>query len=279
MKIESPGIYEVPELAYHADPVPAGSFSSTMAKQILKSPAHLRHYLDSPRVEKKAFDFGHAVHAGVLGVGLELVEIPESLLASNGAASTKAAKDFIAEARLAGQVPLKASEIEPINAAIEAVRSHPIAGPLFAGGGKPEQSAFAVDPATGMWLRARFDWITPSNILVDLKTAVDGEPVKFERDGRKLGYDVQQEFYKYAYELATGEKPRGFIFVTVHKDAPHLVDVHEPPDWAELGASKMRRAIDSYKRCLDTGEWPGRAPIINRIHAPKWAIEEEVYHD
>lgn len=273
MKIESPGIYEVPEIEYHADPVSAGSFSSTMAKQILKSPAHLRHYLDSPRVENPAFDFGHAVHAGVLGVGLEVEVLPFENW------RTKAAQEARAACYTEGVVPMLEKEYAPVLAAIEAVRSHPIAGPLFAGEGTPEQSAFGIDPMTGLWLRARFDWTTPSGILVDLKTAVDGEPVKFEREGRKLGYDVQQEFYKYVYELATGEKPRGFIFVTVHKDAPHLVDVHEPPDWAELGASKMRRAIDSYKHCLDAGEWPGRTPIINRIHAPKWAIEEEVYHD
>lgn len=71
LTITEPGLYEIPELEYHADKlVPGGSFSSTQAKQILKSPAHLRSYLDTPRVEKSVFDFGHIVHAGMLGVGL-----------------------------------------------------------------------------------------------------------------------------------------------------------------------------------------------------------------
>ena len=276
MKVTEPGLYDIPELIYHADPVSAGSFSSTQAKQILKSPAHLRSYLDSPRVEKKEFDFGHAVHAGVLGVGLELVEIPASVLASNGAASTKDAKAFIAEAYTAGQVPLKAAEFEPINAAIEAVKAHPLAGPLFAGEGVPEQSAFGIDPVTGLWLRGRFDWTTPTGLLVDLKTTVDGEPGAFERAGRRLGYDVQQEFYKHVYQLATGKEAEGFAFVTVEKQAPYLVDVHMPVDWAELGAPKVRRAIDRYKEALDSGEWPGRPPVINYTDSPIWAFDDEM---
>lgn len=275
LTITAPGIYDVPELAYHADPVPAGSFSSTQAKQILKSPAHLRHYLDSPRAEKREFDFGHAVHAGVLGVGLELVEIPEKVLASNGAASTAAAKAFIAEAYLAGKVPLKAADLAPIGAAIQAVRDHEIAGPLFAGDGKPEQSAFAVDPETGLWLRGRFDWTTPNHILVDLKTVRDGAPSEFRRDVPKFGYDVQDAFYRHVYELATGEAPRGFVFVTVEKEAPHLVDVHElDVEWQEVGRTRMRRAIERYKRALDTGEWPGRPAVINTLSAPIWYLNE-----
>ena len=38
------------------------------------------------------------------------------MLASNGAASTREAKAFIADARDAGQTPLKASEVEQIHA-------------------------------------------------------------------------------------------------------------------------------------------------------------------
>jgi len=271
VNITSPGLYpDIPEPTYHADPVPAGSFSSTMAKQILKSPAHLRHYLDSPRVEKAAFDFGHAVHAEVLGVGLE-VEVM-----AFDSWRTKAAQTARDEARAAGLVPLLEHEYEPVRRAVEAVRAHPIAGPLFAGAGLAEQSAFAVDPDTGLWLRARFDWTTPGSILVDLKTANDGAPQAFRRVVGDLGYDVQDAFYRHAYELATGERPRGFIFVTVEKAAPHLVDVHElDADWQALGRQKMRRAIDTYKRCLDTGEWPGRPARVNTLSAPLWLIDQE----
>ena len=272
--VTAPGLYEIPELEYHADPVEGGSFSSTQAKQILKSPAHLRSYLDTPRVEKSVFDFGHIVHAGVLGVGLEVevLDFPDY--------KTKAAQVAKAEAYAAGKVPMIERDYAPARAAIAAVLEHEIAGPLFAGEGVPESSAFGIDPVTGLWLRGRFDWTTPDRVLVDLKTARDGSPRRFGRAAADLGYDVQEAFYRHVYELATGEPARGFVFVTVESAAPHLVDVHQGDDeWRELGGYQMRRAIDRYKRALDTGEWPGRPPIINPLSPPPWAefdIEVEI---
>ncbi|GAA2237493.1 hypothetical protein GCM10010401_07080 [Rarobacter faecitabidus] len=270
MSITEPGIYDLPELEYHADPIPGGSFSSTMAKQILKSPAHLRHYLDSPRVEKKEFDFGHIVHGGVLGVGLdvEVLDFDDY--------RTKAAREARDRAYAAGRVPIIERDYEPARDAIEAVKAHPIAWPLFAGDGLPERSAFAVDPSAGLWLRGRFDWITPSGILVDLKTTTDGAPFAFDSDARKLRYYLQAAFYMHVYQLATGDEPRGFMFVTVEKSAPHLVDAYQVGRAGlELGAMQTRRAIDTYKRCLDSGEWPGRPAVINELNPPLWAITEE----
>ena len=272
--ITRPGLYRMPELAYHADPVKGGSLSSTMAKQILKSPAHLRHYLDSPRVNKAEFDFGHAVHAGVLGIGLELVEIPEDILAANGAATTKEAKAFKYDAYTAGKVPLKASEIAPIRASVEAVKNHPLASDIFEAG-EPEVSAFAQDPATGVWLRARFDWITPDGILVDLKTAANGEPVAWEREGRRFGYDVQAAFYRHVYQLATGTEAHGFEFVTVEKSAPFLVDVHAPLDWPHIGEQKRAQATALYAECVLTNSWPGRPAVVNTTPSPMWAFDDE----
>lgn len=264
--ITEPGIYEIPELEYHDDPVPAGSFSSTQAKRILKSPAHLRHYLDSPRVERADFDFGHIVHAGVLGVGLdiEILNFPDW--------RTKAAKEARDACHARGSVPMLAKDVEAAEAAIEAIPAHPLAGQIFAAG-QAERSAFAVDPVTGLWLRSRFDWIG-DGVLVDLKTAVDGEPGAFERAGRRLGYDVQQAFYRYVYKLATGDDLE-FAFVTVEKSAPYLVDMHMPADWQVIGEPKMRRAIDLYAECLASDEWPGRPPVINRTESPLWAFDDE----
>jgi len=97
--IDQPGIYpDVDEIDYHADTLLTPSFgpslSSTGARALLppSCPALFRHQQDAPRVEKPAFDLGHAVHARILGIGLDIAVIPDDILASNGATSTKAAK-------------------------------------------------------------------------------------------------------------------------------------------------------------------------------------------
>ena len=263
------GIFDLPETEYHADKhVPGGSFSSTMAKHILRAPAYLRHYLDTPRQERAVFDFGHAVHAGVLGVGLEVevLDFPDW--------RTKAAREARDEVYARGGVPMLERDYAPVEAAVAEVKAHELAGPMFAEG-LPERSVYARDPETGLWLRARIDWITPDGWLIDLKTARSGEPYAFERVGRGFGYDLQAAFYCHVYHLATGIKPQGFRLVTVEGDAPHLVDVHEPPDWADIGEAKRKLACSIYKDCMTTGNWPGRPAVINRITSPDWALMEE----
>src|SRR5450759_696192 len=105
----------MPELEYHASP----GLSSTGMKWLLRSPKHYRQNMDH-RIEKAAFDLGHAVHAKVLGVGMGVAVIPAEMLASNGAASTKEAKAFIADARALGYVPAKADLVCKVNMIAEA---------------------------------------------------------------------------------------------------------------------------------------------------------------
>ena len=61
----------VPEREYHADP----AFSQSQAKVLLDSPAKYRWQRDNPPAPRDHFDFGHAVHAKVLGIGLDFWRI------------------------------------------------------------------------------------------------------------------------------------------------------------------------------------------------------------
>src|ERR1035437_2800138 len=142
----------MPEIEYHAAP----GLSSTGMKWLLRSPKHYRQNMDH-RVEKAVFDLGHAVHAKVLGVGLGVTVIPTDLLASNGAASTKAAKDWIALVRAKGEVPIKAEVFAKVDAIAEAVLSNPKAHTLLSLDGDTEVSLFADDPETGVHMRGRID--------------------------------------------------------------------------------------------------------------------------
>lgn len=265
---------------YHADTlVPGGSLSSTGAKALLRSPAHYKWQREN-RVDKTSFDLGHAVHSMVLGVGLDIVTIPESVLASNGAASTTAAKEFIANARNDGKVPLKADVVAECNALTESVLAHPLARELFERSGKAEQSLFAQDPETGVWLRARADYLTDSNdgqsSIVDLKTSVSADPRDFGRAAAEFGYDLQSELYMHVLHLARGDKNIEFKFVVVEKSAPYLVSVIElDAEYIVIGNARMRRAIDIFKECVEKNEWPGYDPITHLVGPPTWLAYQE----
>lgn len=280
--ITEPGVVPVmSETVYHADPVEVGSLSSSGAKTLLRSPAHYQWEREH-RVEKAAWDVGHAVHTKVLGVGMPAVAIPESMLATNGAASTKDAKAFIAEARIDGMVPVKADVLREIDAMSESVLTNASARAVLERPGVAEASAFARDPETGVWMRARPDFLPDQHqgrsILGDLKTAVSARPLDFDRTAADYGYDIQAEWYQKVIRLARGDEDTAFVFVLVEKTAPYLVSVCElVEDFPAVGRSKMRRALERFAQCRESGEWPGYPSGIHGVSPPRWhVITEEI---
>lgn len=262
---------------YHADPVAGGSLSSTGARTLLSSPARYIWEQKHP-VVKDAYDVGHVTHSKILGTGMQPVVIPESVLASNGAASTTEAKKFIADARAAGLVPLKADIIADIDEMAEAVLAHTAARALLEMTGKSEQSLFAPDPDTGVWLRARIDRLPdpgPGRTLAaDVKTAVSADPRRFRNSAADYGYDVQSEWYQHTLRLARGDQDTAFLFIVVEKTRPYLVSVIElVGDFLTTGHDRMRRAITTYARCRETGEWPGY-PGISYAEPPRWHVTQ-----
>lgn len=271
-------VYDMPEADYHADPCPEPSLSSTMAKTIIKpgGPALLRWQMTHPRVEKRAFDFGHAAHEKILGRGMGVVEIPAEYLTSSGAVSSKAeAKAWLSAQRDAGLVPLKAEEIAQIGDMAEALLANPLAAELLTqGSGQPEVSMFSVDDTTGQWMRGRLDFLANQQLIVDYKTS--GVPVdadSWTRQSWAYGYHIQAAHYlRMGVQLGCLDPDSEFVFVAQSKTAPYLVSVFRLDDEAlQLGYRLVDRALTVWDRCLTTGEWPGMPQTIQTITVPKWA--------
>ncbi|WP_203010849.1 PD-(D/E)XK nuclease-like domain-containing protein [Rhodococcus ruber] len=289
LTIVEPGLYDgLPSDTYHADPVPAGSLSSTGARKLLapSCPALFKYERDHPQPPKKTFDFGHAAHQLVLGEGPELREIPGTLLATNGAVSTKDAKAFVAEARADGAVPLKPDDYQIVHDMAAELRAHPVAGRLFRpGAGKAEQSGFWQDEKTGIWRRVRFDWIVNPRdgrrlIIADYKTARSAEPSEFARAAIDHGYHQQHAWYlDAARALRLGTDPQ-FVFVVQEKTPPYVVSVIQLDEtFRRIGDYLNRQALDIYEQCTRTDVWPGYADDVALTPPPVWyerSFEEEI---
>lgn len=280
-------VYDMPEADYHADPCPEPSLSSTMAKTIIKpgGPALLRWQMTHPRVEKRAFDFGHAAHEKILGRGMGVVEIPAEYLTSSGAVSSKAeAKAWLSAQRDAGLVPLKAEEIAQIGDMAEALLANPLAAELLTqGSGQPEVSMFGVDEETGRWMRGRLDFLANPHLVVDYKTS--GVPVDAEswtRQSWAYGYHIQAAHYLLlGTQLGCLDPGAEFLFVAQQKAAPYLVSVLRlDEDLLSAGYLSVHRALTIWDQCVTIDEWPGMPQTIQTISAPRWAhytTEEEEY--
>lgn len=274
-------VHGMPDEEYHSRPELSSSAARTLLPEFGGSPARFQYERTHKRTTA-AYDLGHAVHARVLGVGLQAVVYPDDVLASNGAASTKAAKEWAEQARTDGLVPMKADAMQPISDMAEAVLAHPTARALFEVAQGREVSVFG--EVDGTPTRARFDALsdeTPQGVFgIDLKTiARTADAESFRREANEYGYHVQQEFYRDTYRASEGAE-LNFLFVVVEKDPPHLVAVHQlDAVYQQMGKTLAAEARRIYAECTESGEWPGYDTNIQLVGPPVWAAmqHEERY--
>lgn len=278
--ITGPGVHQISAEAYHADPAPEPSLSSTLAKVLIgQSPLHAwtacpRLNPDWEPVEKKTFDIGRAAHREILGAGGDYVAVPEAMLSSNGAASTKEAKAFIEDARQRGLTPLKAAEVEQIHMMREVAQDRLARLGIDLDPARSEQAAIAF--IGGVWNRAMLDNVPldARQPIYDFKTCESAHPDACLRAVMNYGYDVQAAHYREVWKAAAGED-RAFRFIFQEKAAPHeLCIVELGPDTLELASRKISRAREMWRECLSTGIWPGYPPGIHRVDMPAWHIEK-----
>lgn len=281
--VDRPGVYDdMPAEVYHADPVPGGSLSSSGARQLLapSCPALYRYHADHGRPPNRVFDLGHAAHLLVLGAGPELVVVDTEDW------RTKAARAERDAAYLADKVPVLVAEYEQAEAMAAALRAHPTAAALFhPDAGRPEQSLFWADREFGVWRRARLDWLpthrTAAGRLVvpDYKTCASAEPGAAARAMASYGYYQQAAWYLdavTALDLA-GDVDPACVLVFQEKTPPYLITICAPDVMAlKWGRMRNRKALDVFRRCQATGEWPGYTDNVVSLSLPRWA---EIEHD
>ncbi len=260
----------MPEEEYHSHP----ALSASGMKNLLRSPKHFRaaRALNKAKAE---FDTGHAVHAKVLGVGAPIVEIPSRLLSADGGIRSNDAKEWVENARSAGEVPLKPVVYASVMRAVEAILANPKARALLEVPGWTEASLFGEDPLTGVKQRGRIDRLADQ--LVDLKTTTDVRKQKLRSAISDFHYDLSAAVYRALVEIVLGADPGPMHLIFAEKEPPHevAVVVLSHPDWVEGGRRKMRAALDLYARCVEFGHWPGadddEGPITE-LEPPAWYL-------
>lgn len=270
IRILSDGAYDLDAAHYHADPVPGGSLSSTVARRIVapSCPALARHAMDQVEY-KDAYDLGTVVHRLILGAGPPIVEVPASSW------RTAAAKDAREQARAGGSVALLSEDLEEARRMADAVHACPEAHALLTLPGAPEKTL--VWQEAGIWGRAMLDyWPYPDpdsvRVIVDVKTTSSGlDDDSLSKTIWSYGYHQQEDWYRRGYEKVHG-LDADFYFVFVSSAPPHLVRV--VPLCEDLRADAHARndeAIVVWRECLETGEWPAYENTLNPIAAPRWA--------
>lgn len=280
--ITAPGAYSgIDTLDYHrnSDLLPAPSVSSSGLKTLLsRSPRHF--WFDSPlnperppEKDKPHFNVGKAAH-DLLLLSDRWPECYHVLDPDFNGNATKAQADWHAEraaAIEAGKVVLKHDEAETVKAMARALLANPFAAAALANG-ESEVTLVWQDPETGVWLRARPDFLPHKRLIVpDLKTAADGSPRAFARQIANFGYAQSAALYSDGIKAVFGALPTNWLHVVLEKEPPHVVSLYElPGEDIERGRWLNRKAIRLFAGCLSKDKWPGYADEPIQIGLPGW---------
>lgn len=278
--IDQPGVYDLTDAEYHADPVPGGSLSSTGARKLLppSCPALFRHYADNGGQHKREFDLGHVAHLLVLGAG------PEPAIVEEKDWRTKDARNARVQAYRDGKVPVLRAEYNTAVAMAAALYADPLCAALLdPDHGAAEQSYFWIDAEFDVWRRVRPDWLQQKPWsrpkIVDYKTTMSVEPRAISRAVHNWGYHQQQPYYEDALPACGVADDAAFLFIFQMKTAPYLPAVVQLDDDAVLiGRERNARALEIFRDCQASGLWPAHTPpgAVTTISLPSYAERQHL---
>lgn len=273
MKISEPGIYDIPIEEYHGDPCDGPSISSSgLRALLLECPA--KYWATSPlnpnRFEEKrseALDIGAAAHCLTLGEP----EFNKYFIVSPfDNFQTKAAREWRDEQT---RTVIRKEDFDRIEI-VSAVQKRSAQVMRAFEHGKPEMSLIWKDEETGVWLKARPDWLPnkpKERFIVEYKTAVSINPRKWSSDAFKFGYHMQAAMQIDGIKAVMGVDPIGVAHVVQEKDPPYLAELRLfGPEQIEDGRFMYRRALKIFARCYETGEWPGYTDEPSYVETPLW---------
>lgn len=284
------GAYEGIEAAdYHGNPhlLPGPSLSASGAKVLLeKSPAHFWHQscLNPDRQESDAdhFAVGRAAH-DLLLLGGDWEDRYYVLPEGFSRAKTKQFAEEIAAADYAkskGKTLIKASDMELVKRIADKISESADARNALLRG-VPEMTLVWQDELTGVWLRARPDFLpftcmegAPVRVVTDLKfmAGTHCSPRGFSKAIDNFGYHISAAHYGEGIKQIYGKYPTHWLHIVVEKDEPHTVSLYElPAEDIERGRNLMRQAINVFAQCLKRNEWPGYADKPMQVGLPIYA--------
>lgn len=142
--------------------------------------------------------------------------------------------------------------------------------------GDGEVSIFWIDKATGIYCKARPDWI-PSVVdgrvePLDLKTCADESPSAFGRAAARLRYDLQAAHYVAGIEQVMRVKVSNFVFGAVTSKAPILAVPYVLTDEVrDQGVEERHELMDRLAWCMRENQWPAYGSGFQLLDFPAYA--------
>jgi len=276
-----PGIYEnISNDDYHTKYL--AWMSSTGLRKFDRSPAHFKHYQDTPQSRgTKALIFGDAYHKYLLEPDI----FDDHFAVKPGYNKTlKGNREKWAKFKIDhhGKPMIDEGEMAAIRAMKQSIMDEPGAKWVLDVDHKVEQTIIWKDRETGVKCRCRPDMLFSdygAPAFVDVKTSMCADPRDFPRVILNYGYHIQLAFYRRGISFITG-KPLEAIDVyilAVEKSAPFLpalMKVRE--DALQEGDEICGKVLGDYKASLNMDYWPGyqKGKEIMSVTLPPYGFRE-----
>lgn len=271
-----------------ADYLAVDALSSSALRLVAKSPWHYRNRVDfeSTIVMLR----GTLAHCAVLepdAMSQRYVVVPEDAprkpsksqwAAKKPSPESQAAMDWWTnfQQQTAGRELVSTADYLMCQAQLAALSQNPDIAKLLSDG-RGEVSIFWIDRATGLYCKARPDWLTTPTIdrhiiAVDLKTCADESPNGFGRAAARLRYDLQASHYTAGIEAAMGLRVEQFVFAAVTNKAPVLAVPYVLTDEIREQADEDRvMLMERLAQCQRDDDWPAYGSGVQLLDFPAYA--------
>lgn len=281
--ITEPGIYlDVPVEDYFADPCPTPSLTQSLAKILIeRSPAHAaaEHPRLSPQEPEDGDDevekyvpakvIGDAAHAFLIGRGKQIA------IGEFDSWRSKDAKAFRADAIAAGKSVILDKHMTQVTRLVERTREQLDAAGIrdvFREGHGEVVIAWQED---GLWFRSLIDWMVSPTAIYDFKTsALSCAPHAVGTMMANAGWDIQAAMIERGLDVLDrdGRGRRRFVFIAQEQEPPYALTPCELTESVlTIGRKKLAFAIDRWRACWASGEWPAYPAEICRPEYPGYA--------
>lgn len=263
------------------------ALSATGLKLLARSPWHYRNRVDVDPTP--AMLRGTLAHCAVLeadAMAQRYVVVPDGAPpkpsvrqwnAKNPSDDSKAAMQWWTDFRatLDGREIVSAEDYKLCQEQLQAVQREPELASILRHG-RGEVSIFWIDPATGIYCKARPDWMPPPDCgaitPLDLKTCADESPSGFGRAAARLRYDLQAAHYTAGIEAVTGYKVSRFVFGAVSSKPPILAVPYVLTDEIrDQGREERAELMQRLAWCQRENQWPAYGSGFQLLDFPAYA--------
>lgn len=259
------GIYRDSSEEYHSQ----DHIGATSLKQMNITPAHFYESWRGPKKESPSFDEGNLVHSVLLEQNLDsFIRRPDGI---DG--RTKDGKTRLEELAATGKKVITGEIYDSLERRLDSFVKSSEAMRKY-NGAQIEQSFYAQDKETGLFIKARPDIYKPG-FISDLKTTQNMRI--FENQIWNMGYFIQAGLYSLVTEIVTSTEVLEFSFIAQEKAAPYGIKVfHFERSTLNFCKERVRELLNRVAVCIDENRFEGYDDVSTTISVPQWVLSNEL---